>query len=352
VTLVSEASGPRGEHLAAELARNDFSGVVLVEGPDGLVASVATGLADRANGRPNLPSTRFAIASVGKLFTAVALIRLVERGEVALDARAADVLPADRRPPGLGADVTLEDLLSHRSGLTDYVDDAGGQDFAELWIDRNPGLVRAPADLLPLFGDAPPRAAPGAEVRYNDGAFVLLGLVLEAVTGRSYYDVVADEVFAPAGMRATGFPAMDDVEPDIAIGYIRPEAPGDPWRTNVYAVTGRGQPDGGACSTAADLVAFLDAYIAGRLLGETWRDEMVLPRAWSPEDEVHYGLAWQLHGEGRHRSIGHSGGDPGVGANLSWFPEAGIRAALITNTPPGVWAALQVVEALLVGDGP
>ncbi len=150
---------------------------------------------------------------------------------------------------------------------------------------------------------------------------MLLGLVLEAVTGRSYYDVVADEVFAPAGMTATDFPALDGVEPGLAIGYLRPEAEGETWRTNIYATTARGQPDGGAVTTAADLVTFLDAFLAGRLVGETWRDEMLRPRAWSADDEVHYGLTFQIHGEGTRARIGHSGGDPGVGADLSWFPE-------------------------------
>ncbi len=122
----------------------DFSGVALVVGPDGLLAEVALGDADRANGRPNTMATRFAIASVGKLFTAVAIVRLIERGELALDARAVDLLPADRRPSGLDAGVTLEHLLSHQSGLTDYIDDAGGADFADLWVDRNPGVRPCP----------------------------------------------------------------------------------------------------------------------------------------------------------------------------------------------------------------
>jgi D-alanyl-D-alanine carboxypeptidase len=349
---VSHVAGRLGEAIAADLARADFSGVALVQGADGLLAEVALGDADRANGRPNTMATRFAIASVGKLFTAVAVVRLVERGELSLDSRAADLLPPDRRPAGLGSDVTLEHLLTHRSGLTDYVDDAGGQDFAELWVDRNPGHMRAPADLLPLFGDRPPRAAPGVEVRYNDGAFVLLGLILEAVTRRSYYDVVADEVFAPAAMTATGFPALDDVEPDLAIGYLRPEAEGERWRTNIYATTGRGQPDGGAYTTAADLIAFLDAFIAGRLVGERWRDEMLRRRAWSAEDEVHYGLCFQIHGEGPRTRIGHSGGDPGVGAIVSWFPEQGIRMALITNAPPGVAAGIRTLESLVIPEQP
>jgi CubicO group peptidase (beta-lactamase class C family) len=347
---MTHVAGPLGEALAASLSMLDFSGVALVEGPDGPLAEVALGDADRANGRQNTMGTRFAIASVGKVFTAVAVVRLVERGEVTLDARAADLLPPERRPPGLRADVTLEHLLTHQSGLTDYVDDAGGQDFAELWVDRNPGLFLKPADLLPLFGDRPPRAAPGAEVRYNDGAFVISGLVLEALTGRSYYDVVADEVFTPAGMTATGFPAMDDVESGIAIGYLRPEVDGDRWRTNVYATSGRGQPDGGAVSTAADLVAFVDAFLAGRLVGEHWRDEMLRPRSRSPDDEVRFGIAFQLRGEGPRTRIGHSGGDPGVGADVSWFPDLGIRTVLLTNAPPGIRAGVLALESLLLPD--
>ncbi len=349
---MTHVGGPLGEALAASLARIDFSGVALVVGPEGPLAEVALGDADRANGRPNTMTTRFAIASVGKLFTAVAIVRLVERGEVALDARAVDLLPDDRRPSGLGPDVTLEHLLSHQSGLTDYIDDAGGADFADLWTDRNPGLVLNPADLLPLFGDRPPRAAPGVEVRYNDGAFVILGLVLEALTGRSYYDVVADEVCAPAGLTATGFPAMDDVEPGLAIGYLRPEADGERWRTNIYATTGRGQPDGGAFTTASDLVAFLDGFLAGRLVGAAWRDEMLRAHAWSPDDEVRYGLAFQIHGEGPRTRIGHSGGDPGVGADLSWFPDAAIRTVLLTNAPPGILAGVRALEALLLPEQP
>ena len=107
---MSHVAGGHGAALAAELAAIDFSGVLLAVGPDGILAEVAMGDADRANGRPNAMSTRFAVASVGKLFTAVAVVRLVERGLVTLDARAVDLLPEDRRPSGLAADVTLEHL--------------------------------------------------------------------------------------------------------------------------------------------------------------------------------------------------------------------------------------------------
>jgi CubicO group peptidase (beta-lactamase class C family) len=350
---VSHAAGELGGALAAELAAIDFHGVALAVGPGGVLAEVALGDADRANGRPNTMTTRFAIASVGKLFTAVALVRLVERGAVTLDARAHDLLPAERRPSGLHPAVTLEHLLTHRSGLTDYIDDAGGEDFATLFVERSPARFRTPSDLLPLFEDRPPRALPGAEVRYNDGGFVLLGLVLEELAGRSYYDVIADEVFAPAGMTASGFPSLDDVEPGLATGYLRPGSEGEPWRTNIYSVTARGQPDGGAYATAGDLVAFLDAFLAGRLVGERWRDEMLRPHAWDAEDGAHVGLAWWIGGEGRRAWVRHSGGDPGVGADLCWYREAGVRTAVLTNAPPAILAVSGALErVLLPGPGP
>jgi CubicO group peptidase (beta-lactamase class C family) len=342
------AVGPLGERLADGLAEAGFAGVVLAVGRDGVLAEVALGDADRANGRPNTPATRFGIASAGKLFTAVTVVRLAERGVVALDTPVVEVLPPGRRPARLDPAVTLEHLLTHTSGIADYVDEAGGEAYEDLWIRTNPAMVRAAADLLPLFADLPPRAAPGAEVRYNNAAFVLLGLAIEVITGQAYPDAVAAEVFEPAGMTATSYPALDDVVPDLALGHVRPERDGDPWRTNLYMIPARGQPDGGAYATAADLVRFLDAFADGRLVGEPWRDAMLLAHAWDAREETHYGLTFWLAGDGPLAHVGHPGGDPGFAAYVAWYREAGVRAALLTNAPPGVWKAKATLEELLL----
>jgi CubicO group peptidase (beta-lactamase class C family) len=345
---VSSVAGPLGEAAAEALAAEDFSGVALAVGPDGLLAEVSMGFADRANRRPNTPATRFGTASVGKLFTAVALVRLAERGLVRLDVPVADLLPADRRPSTLDPRVTLEHLLSHTSGLTDYVDEAGGEAYEDLWLTWNPAVMRTPGDLLPIFRDRPPRAAPGEEVRYCNAAFVLAGLVLEEVTGRAYLDVIADEVLGPAGMTATGYPALDDVVPDLALGHLRPERDGDPWRTNLYMIPARGQPDGGAYTTAGDLVRFLDAFLDGRLVSEASREDMLRARAWDPDEETHYGLAFWRTGTGAREWVGHPGGDPGFTAFVSWYPASGIRLAIAGNVTPGVGAARRAFEAVLI----
>jgi CubicO group peptidase (beta-lactamase class C family) len=344
----ASVTGPLGAALAADLAAIDFSGVALAVDATGVLAEVAMGDADRANGRPNTPATRFGIASVGKLLTAVTLVRLFERGLAAPSTRVVDILPPALRPSTLDPAVTLEHLMSHTSGITDYVDEAGGERYEDLWLRWNPSVMRSPADLLPMFADLPARAAPGTEVRYNDAAFVLLGLVIEALAGRTFFDAVATEVLEPAGMTATGYPALDDVERDLALGYLRPEHEGDPWRTNVYAIPARGQPDGGAYATAGDLVRFLDAFLAGRLVGERWRGEMLRPRAWDPAEQTRYGLTFWLAGEGRRAHVGHPGGDPGFGAYVAWYPANGLRTTLLTNATPGLGRARRVLEDRLL----
>jgi CubicO group peptidase (beta-lactamase class C family) len=347
---MSEASGPRGDELAAGLAAMDFSGVVLAVGPAGVVAEVAQGIADRAVGRLITPSSRFGIASAAKLFTAVTLVSLFERGLAAPSTPVVDVLGPAARPGDLDPGVTLEHLLTHTSGIADYADEYGDEAYEAIWLRANPNAMRTPRDLLPLFANLPPLAAPGTEVRYSNAAFVLAGLAIEALAGVDFYEAVATAVLVPAGMASTGYPALDDVVPDLAIGYLAPpdDAPDGTWRSNLYAIPARGQPDGGAFTTAADMVRFLDAFRQGRLVAPAWRDEMLRPRVRDDREEVRYGLGWQLAGEGRCRWVGHSGGDPGYVAHVRWYPEADLRLVVMANRSGRAWPAAALAEELLV----
>ena len=141
--------------------------------------------------------------------------------------------------------------------------------------------IRGPRDMVPLMRDLPRTGDLGEAARYNNGAYVLVGIALEEVTGRAFPDLVQTEVFEPLGMMASGFWALDAVEPDLAIGYVPPEpdsAPGSPgaaWRTNVFMLPAMGLPDGGAQATAVDLVRALE--------GLTGRDPAGAPR---PDDRA------------------------------------------------------------------
>jgi CubicO group peptidase (beta-lactamase class C family) len=319
----------------------DFSGTVLITGRDGVLVEIHCGLADRAGGVPVEPVTRFGLGSVTKIFTACAVLSLVADGAVDLDAPVVDLLDAERRPSTLRGDVTGRHLLTHTSGIADYFEEETAtanwaQEFADLWRDRPVYRMRTPSDFLELFGHLPPYREPGVRFQYSNAGYIVLGLVLEAVTGSEYATVVAERVFAPAGMEASGFFAADEVRPNVAVGYLRPSEPGEPWRTNVFAMPAVGGPDGGAFATAQDLDRFLTAYAEGRIVEPELLDEALRPHARIDEREsMGYGV--YLIGEGRTRAFGAVGADPGAEALIRRYPELGVNTVVVANVNDSAW---------------
>lgn len=144
-------------------------------------------------------------------------------------------------------------------------DDPTWDSFTSCW-DRIPMYrIRHPADMLPLVADLPAVRPPGTTFQYVDANFILAGLVIEAATGLPYADVVAAEVFGPAGMTDSEMGALDDEPADLATGYLVTDGPPASWRANTFSVTVAGMPDGGMISTPTDLARFIDA-----LLGAGW----------------------------------------------------------------------------------
>ena len=166
--------------------------------------------------------------------------------------------------------MTLCHLLSHTSGVGDYADEYDGPPYEPIWERVPPDDPRPAGHSVPLMRDLPRTGEPGGAARYNNGAYVLVGLALEEVTGRAFPDIVRAEVFEPLGMTSSGSWPLDGVEPDLAVGYLPPDAgrraglaiapPGG--RTSIR-VPAMGLPDGGAQATATDLVRALDG-LTGR----------------------------------------------------------------------------------------
>ena len=202
-------------------AEADFSGVVLVRQGDEDVVHEARGLAHRGFGIPNTVETRFDTASVGKIFTAAAIMQLVDRGELTLDTRVMPFLGIDGTR--ISDDVTVYHCLTHTSGIGDDADEEAGEDYELLFVDKPNYSIRETRDLLPQFIHKASNFAPGEGVRYNNVAFVLLGLVIEQATGMSYRDYVRRHVFAPAGMIEADFCAMDGTCPRFAEHYKKIE---------------------------------------------------------------------------------------------------------------------------------
>jgi CubicO group peptidase (beta-lactamase class C family) len=319
------------ERLRSWERERELSGAVLVTVGGRPVFDGCYGVADRAAGTPVTQRTRFGLASVTKLFTAVAVVDLVVAGSLRFDDAVVDVLPEGRRPSTLRPDVTVHHLLTHTSGIADYAEedeDTPGYlpDYGALWVDRPTYRMLRPADFLPLFADLPPYRAPGERWQYCNAGYVVLGLVVEELSGRPYTEVVEDRVLRRAGMAASGFFRLDEARPDVAVGYLPRAGPDQPWRTNIYSVPVIGGADGGAFSTARDLDLFLHRLADGSLLGRT-RDA-VLARQEDAGEGFSMGYGPLIHPEGRY---GHAGGDPGVEGVVHRFPDDAAHLVILCN---------------------
>lgn len=263
-----DAAPPTAAQLSARLERfvdslaraERFAGVVLLADRDSVVLVRAWGLADRERGRPITSDTRLNLGSINKAFTATAVRQLAAQGRLSLDD------PLIRHLPGypnraVAEAVTLRQLLEHTAGI-------GGNIFG-VPAGGSRARLRSNGDFIPLFASEPPLFAPGSARRYCNACYVLLGAVVERVSGMSYYDYVREHVVRPAGMEATDSYALDSLPPNTAIGYTRGEdaAAAAPLRPNTDLLPGRGSAAGGGYSTVRDLLRFAQAARQGRIPG-------------------------------------------------------------------------------------
>ena len=322
--------------LSGGLRELGLSGVAAIRGPGGMVEfEECFGYADRAAELPNTPSTRFALASASKMFTAATVLRL----GIDPAAPVVSLVPPERRPASLRPDVTVHHLLSHTSHLFDYAEEEGPEevDYATLWIDRPCYRYERPLDFLPLY-DFPPYGPPGPEFHYCNASYILLAQVVEEVSGLSFVDAVRREVFEPAGMERSGYFRSDEPVPEVAVPYLTS------GRSAVFSVPVIGGGDGGAHCTAADLDRFLRAVDDGSLLGPR-RDLMLTPHAHYEEADLDYGYGALLYGDGR---FGHGGGDPGVDVIIQRIPSHDSTVVVVCNTEaPVVAARTLLIDAVL-----
>jgi CubicO group peptidase (beta-lactamase class C family) len=336
------------QHLEAETAGGRFSGVVSVTSGGETLFERAFGLADRAGGLPMTLRTRLGVASVGKAFTAVAIARLVERGALSFDTRVVDVLPLPLRPRSLAPTITLHHLLAHTSGLADYSDEErlGTDAYARTWETFPSYRARRPADYLPLFAGLPPQQEPGGAFSYCNAGYILLGLVIEVVTGLPYPTAIKEHVFEPAGMADSGFFPMDEPHPDLAVGYIPPASAGHPWTSNVFSIPVVGSADGGAQCTARDLDRFMTGLAAGDLLQPDLSGRMTTAQVGLPDGDAYGYGAWLLTGQAPAR-IALMGDDPGFSARAYRYPDLRLQVVILSNVSDGAGAIGRGLSARL-----
>lgn len=308
----------RSDELAAS---GRFSGTVLLARHGKILFARAYGEADRERHVPMTLDSQIRYGSLGKMFTAIALLQLVEAGKVDLDAPVAAYLPGYPNRE-FATKVKVRHLLTHESG-------AGGIDTVDIDWDGNRSGFKTLDDYVAHYGDRAPEFEPGSKVEYSNYAFIVAGKIVEAVTARDFYEVVQKQIFDPAGMTRTGYAPETVTLPGRAVPYTERDGAlvsvldRYPWR---------GIPAGGGYSTVTDLFRFSEALRSGKLLS---RD--LLRQATSPQNlERWYGYGFITVGEPGTLRYGHGGDAPGSNASFTVFPESGWVTIALANRDPQI----------------
>lgn len=319
--------------LAASLdqvaERTGFSGVVRVDRGGSLVVASAFGLGHRAHGVPNTVDTRFGIASGTKGWTALVVLCLVEDGRLELSTTARSILGDDL--PLVGDDVTVEHLLSHRSGIGDYLDEDEEHDLTAYLMPVPVHELADTEDYLAVLDGHPPKFPAGQRFSYCNGGYVLLALIAERIAGRPFHELVRDLVSRRAGSDHTDFLRSDELPADAAVGYLSADGP----RSNVLHLPVRGSGDGGLYATVADVRAFWIAFFAGAIVPPAMVADAVRARSDVPRQSMRYGLGFWLHPTRPIAIL--EGCDAGVSFRSVHDPETDTTHTVIANTTEGAW---------------
>ncbi len=324
-----------GTELDEAAARHGFSGAVRIERAGQLELERVYGLRDRAHGLPVGADTQFGLASGTKGLTGLTMVSLVAEGRLELETPARSLLGQDL--PLIDDRVTIEHLLSHRSGIGDYLDeDSDDYDINGYLMPVPVHSLATTSDYLSVLDGHPQVAAPGATFAYNNGAFVVLALLAERATGQPFDELVVERVCDPAGLVDTRFLRLDELPARAAVGYLS-ESP----RTNVLHLPVRGSGDGGIYSTLQDVSRLWSALFAGRILPQGWLDEVCRPRHAPTADSLGYGLGLWLHQDGMVELHGY---DAGVCFRSIHSPATSSTWTVLSNTSGGSYPIEQILE--------
>lgn len=293
-------------YLQAETAANRFSGAVLVAKNGQPLYQKAFGLASKRYNAPNRIDTKFNIGSINKEFTATAIAQLQEKGKLNLDDPIAKYLPD--YPKEVAEKVTIRQLLRHESGMGHYWNDR--------W-DARKGNIRTVSELVDTFKDEPLLFEPGSRQQYSNAGYVVLGAIIERVSGQDYDDYVREHIFRPAGMNDTEAYEMDRPVPNLVTGYTNWQPDGNEGegyqRNNLFIMGLKGSPAGGGYSTLNDLLKYDQALKEGKFFAND-------------------AAATRLVTGGG--GLGIAGGAPGCNAILESDWELGYTVVVLSNYDP------------------
>lgn len=331
------------KELERVMVENDFSGVVSIKKSGEYLYEGVRGFRDRSNELPISLETKFGIASGTKFFTALGIGVLIERGVLSLSDRIFDIL--DINIDTYDKKVTIEQLLTHTSGLPDYFDEDKVEDFDNFklaipWYD-----MREPQDYFPILPREKMKFNPGEQFNYNNSGYVLLAAIISKKAAMPYSDFILKEVIAPLGLSATNFYPMNQLPKNTAIGYITEEKG---WRSNVYNLPIVGGGDGGLFTTVHDIYKLWEGVFSGCLLSEELTKKIFEKQVQTKANtDSYYGLGvWIYHAEGIPKEEYIMGADAGISFKTAFVREKDLIYTVISNTGEGAWPVLKAIVGL------
>lgn len=323
-----------------------FSGVFHILEKGEILLNVAAGFAKREDEIPNNVDTAFGIASGTKGFTALGILRLVDQGKLSLEDTVFEKLPYDY--PNMDKTITVRHLLTHTSGIYDYFDEEVVDNFRQLFDIVPIHRILGPKDMLPLLVDGKAYFKPGEKFKYCNSGFVILGMLIEIISGMGYGDYIQKELCEPLMLNRTGCYITNCLPKNCALGYIQDEK--GAWYSNIFDIPIACTADGGLFTSASDITrmwqqVFSGNFISQALLSEVFTVQADVDGNWG--DNLHYGLGfWIQHDkEGKVSNYFLLGEDPGVSFISKYYIEEDRIITILANNS-------EAAEKLLNGISP
>lgn len=315
-------------YLKRMVATNQFSGVVLVAKNGKPIFEKSYGLASKAFNVPNRTNTKFNLASMNKMFTSVAIAQLAEQGKLSFDDTIIKYLP-DYPNKSVAEKVTIHQLLTHTSGLGDFFNEK---------FEAQKTRLREVQDYLPLFVNDSLLFEPGQKWHYSNAGFIVLGAIIEKVSGQNYFDYVREHIYKPAGMMDTDSYETDREVANRAVGYteIGPSnrAESGPLRNNLVINPVKGSPAGGGYSTVEDMLRFDAALRQHKLLGEKLTDLVLAGKVGVGVPNERYAFGFMESQTNGSRVVGHGGTSPGANTKFDMYLDLGYTVVVLSNYDP------------------
>jgi CubicO group peptidase (beta-lactamase class C family) len=325
------------EVFVQKLANADvFSGTVLFARNGQTIFKKAYGVANKDFNAANRIDTKFNLGSMNKMFTSVAIAQLVERGKLSFDDPLSKFLP-DFPSKEAAEKIKVKHLLTHTAGLGSY--------FNKKFDESSRALYRTVDEMIKLAEGEKLAFEPGSRWQYSNTGMLVLGKVIEKASGQNYFDYIRENIYKPAGMINSDCYELDQVNPNLAVGYQKEyNDNGYSFRNNIFQHVIRGGPAGGGYSTVEDLLRFDIALRSGKLVGSEYVKLLlsVKPELNSPN----YGYGFQIDNE--RKIAGHGGGFPGISSNLDMFLESGYTAVVMSNYGGATFPILEKMRELVM----